>query len=90
MPEGAAAEEEGKEGEEGIDMSNIMAEIKEIMRRKEERARDDGMRVEKEARMRPRPLCCACGKRPGVERDGTCACGHSRCPECIIMESEGN
>ena len=88
VPEGAA----GREGEEEIDMSDIMAEIKEIgqaRRTDEQRARDDGMRVEKQARMRPRPLCCACGKQPGLKSDGTCACGHSRCPECMILESEG-
>ncbi|KAL9124451.1 MAG: hypothetical protein Q9217_006214 [Psora testacea] len=61
VPEGAAGEEEGKEGEEEIDMSDIMAEIKEIAearRKDEQRSRDNGMRVEKKARMRPRPLCC--------------------------------
>ena len=92
VPEGAAREEEGKEGEEEIDMSDIMAEIKEIAearRKDQQRARDYGMRVEKKARMRPRPLCCACGKQPGVKSDGTCACGHSRCPECMILELKG-
>lgn len=91
VPEGAAGEEEGKEGEEEIDMNDIMAEIEaiaEARRKDEQRARDDGMRVEKKARIRPRPLCCACGKQPGVKSDGTCACGHSRCPECMILELE--
>lgn len=79
--------------EEMIDMSDMMAEIKgiaEARRRTEKQARDDGMRVEKKARMRPRPRCCACGEQPGVKRDGTCSCGHSRCPECIILESDAS
>ena len=82
-------EEEEEEEEEMIDMSNMMAEIKEIAearRKTEKQARDDGMRVEKKARMRPRPHCCACGKQPGVKHNGTCSCGHSRCPEYIILK----
>ena len=59
--------------------------MKEARHRNDEKARDDGMKVEKKVRMRPRPPCSACGKRRGVERDGTCACGHSRCPECMIL-----
>ena len=45
--------------EENIDMSDMMAEIKEIAdarRKTEKQAREDGMRVEKKARMRSRPL----------------------------------
>ena len=75
-PKAAAAKEKGKE-EEKIDMSDMMAEIKEIaeVRRKDvQKAKDDGLRVVKKARLRP--LCCACEERPGVNRNGTCAYEH--------------
>lgn len=81
-------EQEGK-GEE-LDVGDLIVEIKEIQmaRRTTERQKiDNGMRTEKKARMIPRPHCCACGERPGVKSDGTCACGHMRCPECMILES---
>ena len=76
-----------------IDIGDMMAEIKEVAearRRAEKQARDDGMRVDKKARMRPRPPCCACGERPGVKRDGTCACGHIRCPLCLILKLDAS
>lgn len=71
-------------------MSDMVAEIKGIANarhKNEQKARDDGLRVKKKARMRPRPFCCA---RPGVNHDGMCACGHNRCPECMILESDAS
>lgn len=91
-PEAAAAaeqEEDDEDEEKEIDMNNIIAEIKEITetrRKDKQKARANGLRIEKKARMRPRPFCCACEERPGVNRDGTCACGHSRCSECMLLE----
>lgn len=69
------------------DMLAVMTEMIEERRKNEKRARDGGMRVEKQVRVRPRPYCCACKGRPGVKVDGMCACGHSRCPECIVLDS---
>ena len=46
-----------EKGEEEIDMSDMMAEIKRIAeekRKNEQKARDDGLRVEKNARIRAR------------------------------------
>ena len=66
-----------------IDMRDLMSEIEAIVeakRRIEKQARNEGMRVEKTIRMRPRPYRCACRKKAGVKHDGTCSCGHSRCP----------
>ena len=74
-----------------IDMSNLKAVVKEIRRetcKDKNMPRDDGIRVKKKARMRPRPLCCAYRKRPGVKSDRTCACRHIRCSEYMILESE--
>lgn len=82
---------EPEEQEEITGISDMMAEIKEIAearRRTKKQARDDRMRVEKKTRMRPRPHCCACRKQPVVKHDGTCFCGHSRCPECMILKSD--
>lgn len=79
--------------EKEIDMGDTMAEIKEIAearRKTEKQARDDGMRVDKKARMRPRPLYCTCEGRPGVKRDGTRACGHIRCPQCLILRPDAS
>ena len=64
-----------------MDMSDMMAEIKEIAdarRRTEKYAREDGRRVEKKPRM----------IKARVKYDGTCSyCEHTRCPTCLVLES---
>ena len=80
----------GDEGEEIGDMTEMMmTEIRGKMKAKdmnEQKARDNGLRVEKKARTGPRSVCCRCKKITGVNRDGECLeCGHRRCPECIIQ-----
>ncbi|KAK3169305.1 hypothetical protein OEA41_008688 [Lepraria neglecta] len=77
--------------EEEMDMSDMMAKIKEIAearRRTEKYAREDGRRVEKRPRMIMRVRCCACEKKARVKYDGACSyCEHTRCPICLVLES---
>ena len=67
------AREEQEEREKQVDMSDMLfvkiKEIQESRRRVERQKTDNGMRLEKKARMRPRPHCCACGERSGVKPD---------------------
>lgn len=52
----------------------------------EQKARDNGLRVEKKARTRPRCVYCGCGKMTGVNHKAECLdCGHWHCPVCIIQ-----
>lgn len=53
--------------------SDILTDIKHIATTRrgiEDQARTNGMRVQKDARVRPRPFCCTCRGQPGVKRDG--------------------
>lgn len=75
-------------GEEMTNISKMTVGIKEFMKAKhmdEQKARDDGLRVEKETRKRLRFFCCACEKLSKVNHNRECsACEHHRCPECIV------
>lgn len=83
--------EEETEKEENIhDLMAMIENITEERRISENQARNEGRRVQKEARSRPRPPCCACGGHIGVKHDGTCYCGHSRCPECDNQKPQLN
>lgn len=83
----------GDKGEEIGDITEMMTtEIRGILKAKimdEQKARDNGLRVEKKARTRPRSVCCRCGKMTGVNHKAECLeCGHSHCPVCIIQNQE--
>lgn len=74
-------------------MYHAMTKVKEVIkarRRAEEQAKEDGRRVERKPRMKVRRLCCACGEKEVVRSDGTYACGHMRCAECLESESISN
>ena len=79
---------------EEVDVDGAMAEVTKAMEAAciaEQRAREDGRRVEKKARRVRRLKCCACEDRSGASRNGGCsACGHVRCAECLLLESVPN
>ena len=59
--------------EKEMDMSDMMAKIKEILKVKleaEKQAREDGRRVEKKSRLKMRLQCCSCWEMAGVKSDG--------------------
>ena len=79
----------GKKGEETGDIIEMvktkMREFMEAKHMDKQKARDNGSRVEKKARMRPRSFCCVCKGISAVNHNGECLdCGHQHCPECII------
>ena len=83
----------GDKGEEIGDMTEIMkTKIRGIMKAKEmheQKARENGLRVEKKARTRPRSVCCRCEEMTGVNGNEEClGCGHWKCPVCIIQTQE--
>ena len=79
----------GGKGEETGEMTEMkMAEMRGIVKARQ-MARDDGLRVEKKTRVRPRSDCCACKEISGVNQNAEClVCGHRHCPECIIKTQQ--
>lgn len=72
--------------EKEMDMSDIMAEIKDISKARlkvEKRAREDGRRVEKRPRLKIRRRCCPCGEMAVVKPDGETICCKHLCLSCL-------
>ena len=83
----------GDKGEETGDMTEMInSEINGYKKAKEmheQKARENGQRVEKKARTRPRSVCCRCEEMTGVNGNEECLnCGHWHCPVCIIQTQE--
>ncbi len=72
--------------ETNMDMSGVMAEIMEIKatkQRTEERAREDGRRIEKRTRLKVRRRCCECGEVVVIKSSGETSCCKHRCVFCV-------
>ena len=83
----------GGKGEETGDITKMMTtKIRSIIEARymdEQKARDDGLRVEKKTRMRPQFVCYVCEEISGVNHNTEClVCGHCHCPECIIKTQQ--
>ena len=83
----------GDKGEEVTDITETMTTKKrEFIRAKdmdEQKARENGSRVPKKARTRPRSVCCRCEKLTGVNGKAQCLdCGHGHCAVCMFQTQE--
>ena len=82
----------GNKGEEIGDITKMITELRGKIKAKdmnEQKARDNGLRVEKKAQMRPRSICCRCETITGDNHNRErLECGHSHCPVYIIQNQE--
>jgi len=72
--------------EKEMDMSEMMAEIKENSKARlkaEKQAIEDGRRVEKKPRVIIRRQCCGCGEMSGLTSDGETRCCKHICATCF-------